>query len=181
MSGIKMSSTAVAHAAQRESRKSLSEDRKNAGEAVKSAFAQHVEAQKSAIAEQREEAIKRDEANAAKSDGGFWGGLFGSILGGLAIAAGVFCLATGVGAPIGVALLGLGAACIGAGTSIGGALAAPGAAETEAIANQHADRAREFQLEATQAERERGRQEARYSEVSQQYRQAFDDARKELR
>jgi hypothetical protein len=178
---MKMSSTAIAHAAQRESRNSLSEDRKVAKEELKTAFTQHVEAQKNAIAEQRVEAQKRDEANAARNDGGFLGGLFGSILGGLAIAAGIFCLATGVGAAVGVALLGVGAACIGAGTSIGTALAAPGAGELESLANQHGDRARELQLEATKADRQRAQQEARFGEVSQQYRQALDDARKELR
>lgn len=173
-----LSSAALTHLAERESRKGLTEDRKLAQESVKAAFGKQLDAQKSAIDRQREESNKRHEAAEERSSGGFWGGLIGAIVGVAAVVAGVVCLCTGVGAPVGAALIGLGAASFGAGSSIGSAMTAGAAADLDAAADGFGDEARRFQLESTAAEKARSEGESRLNEVNQRYRQALHDAQR---
>jgi len=163
-----MSTATLNQLAQTETRKGLNEDKKGASETAKGAFRRQIEAKTNAIEKQKQESDSRFEANKSRTSGGLLGGLIGGILGIAVVVVGIiFC----------PPLVAVGAALIGFGPMIGGAFGESAAEDDDEAAKNYGDQAHHYELEVTQAEKERGDADSQVQEINQRLRQSLEDAR----
>jgi hypothetical protein len=173
-----MSASALAAYADSKVDDNVREDLKLNRSRRSAALQSHVDAARNQIELNKEAADERLQAAKDKADGGFWGGIIGIILAVVAIVAGIICCCTGVGAVVGAALIGLGAACLAAGSSVGGAAGAKAAEDNEENADALKERADNAGVDEKVYEKTQEDLRDQIKSQENQLNQIWQDARK---